>query len=336
MIKRYNNEIYEAIKKRGYYIDQYNYKYIQINNNIFYGYNTEHLDSLKYEFYGIIDDSNKSIINISNIEEIQKEYITEVENEATAEILKEYNYYKNIQKEAFNKLIKNDSFKRNIIYNYIDCKEFNKQFITGYTPEDLQKQLYNNIIKINKHENNNKFYNIYKTLTKSEIIDLFKDNIFNSDYISEWDFNYNYNNYIENEAEKIPFNFNNYISLMINKYDYIINEYKKIYENPAADLVKLKNVYIKINDFYNQNNNKTGYLYLKNDLKLKITDFKTFINIISNGREDIITYMFLTGPDRCQLEKYNEEVNGLTREDDLFIKDIKKITFNNKMIYITN
>lgn len=331
---KFNEEIYKGITKNKEYKDQYNYKYIIVDKNLIYrSYYSTYYDSMEYKFFGILSKEKKDIFTMNNIDELQKEFNEEAEKEAINEIMKNYEYYVNIQKENFNKKIENEDFKRSILYDYIENK-FNQFFVKNVKIEELKKSLIDNIIYINKNMNNKDFINKYINESKNDIIIELKNNIFSGKYINEWDFNYNWNNSrYETEETNIEFSFDNNISLQLNKIELIVSEYKKIYNDPCDSLKKAKKLYNLCNNFKNEHNNKTCYLYLKDNTKLKVLDFKQLIWTFEQGKEKAISYRLFTNKEIEILNEYNEKTKDTTWNDDLYILDIKKLEFNNKIIF---
>ena len=334
-MEKFNEEIYKGIRNNGFYEDQY-YRYIIIDKKlVFKGWKTSYLSSMKYDFFGVMDGKKQDIFTMDNMDYLQKEFNNEAIEEVTQGIMAQYDYYLNILHNEFMQKISDEGFKRSILYYYTSdngSNSFSQLFIKNVTPGELKKQLINKIIKVNKNINSEAFINKYLTETKSDIIKEIIKNIFDGVYLNEWDFNRNWNNGIE-ESKRIKFSFNNYISLNINKIDLIINEYTKIYNDPSNLLIKAKNMYYLCDSFMKEHNNKSCYITLKNDLRLKAIDFSYLTYIFESGQEKAITYRLFTNAERIKLETYNEETKGLKREDDLFIEDIKKIEFNNKIIF---
>lgn len=334
-MEKFNEEIYKGIKSNGSYEDQY-YRYIVIDKYfIFKGWKTSYLSSMKYEFFGVMDNKKQDIFTMDNVDYLQKEFNKEAIEEVTQGIMTQYDYYLNILHNEFMQKISDSEFKRSILYYYTSedgSNSFSQLFIKNVTPAELKKQLINKIITVNKNINSEAFINKYLTEKKEDIVKEIKQNIFDGVYLDEWNFNYNWNNGIE-EAKRLKFSFNNYISLNINKIDLIVNEYTKIYNDPNKLLIKAKDMYYLCDSFMKEHNNKSCYITLKNDLKLKVIDFSHLTYIFETGQEKAITYRLFTNNERIKLETYNEETKGLKREDDLFIEDIKKIEFNNKIIF---
>ena len=332
-MKKFNEEMYKQIKKEGIFEDQY-YKYIVIDKKIILkGWKTSWMTSLKYEFFGILDTNKKDIFTVDNMKELQDETNEEARKEVIKDIIKNYDYYKNIQKKLFDEKIKNEDFKRSILYYYTDCyssNNFKELFIQDVKPEELKKQLIDNIINSAKSENEETFINKFLTKEKSEIINEIKEKIKNN--VNKWDFDYNWQNGIP-EAERIDQNFDNLTSLRINKAELVENEYKKLFNNPSKTLIKAKKMYYLLKEYNEKNKNKTCNIYLKNDLKLKCLDFDYLINRCLQGNEKAISYRLFTGSERCLLETYNEEQGRGKRENDLFLEDIKKIEFKKDVIF---
>lgn len=331
-MEKFNEEIYKGIKNNGSYEDQY-YRYIIIDKKlVFKGWKTAYLSNMKYDFFGVMDGKKQDIFTLDNIDYLQNEFNNEAIEEVTQGIMTQYDYYLNILHDEFMEKIKDEKFKDSILYYYTREDKFKELFIKNTTPAELKKQLINKIITVNKNINSEAFINKYLTEKKEDIIQEIKQNIFDGAYLNEWDFNYNWNNGIE-EANRIKLSFNNYVSININKIDLIVNEYNKIYNDPSKLLIKAKNMYYLCDNFMKEHNNKSCYITLKNDLKLKVIDFNYLTYIFETGKEKAITYRLFTSAERLKLETYNEETKGLKREDDLFIEDIKKIEFNNKIIF---
>lgn len=331
--KKFNKEIYEGIKKGGNYKDQY-YNYILINKNqVFKGWASNWLTSQKYEFFGIMDKNKKDVISTDNIETVQKETIQEAIEEITSDILKNEDYFLNIQKEAFYKRISTEEAKRGILYNSGKLERFPEYYVIGTTPEELKKELCSYLIRAKeRYFTSEAYFTKYTTQAAEEIKKEIKETIQDDRSVDEWDFNYNWNNGTP-DSEKIACTFKNYVSLLLNKYNFIVSEYKKLYEAPSEQLKKSKKLFNLCEEFYKINNNKSCFIYLKDGSKLKAIDFDYLIYILKSGREKGITYQLFTGSDRNILEKYNETAHQKTREDDLFVEDIQKIEFNKKIIY---
>ena len=331
--KKYNYDLYKELRTKKECLYN-NYKYIVIEKNqVFRSYDFTFYDSLKFEFFGIIDTNKKDIFTMDNIKEIQDEMSREAEQKAIEEIKKNYQYYLNIQKEAFNKRIENEDFKRSLIYNYYG-ERFLQMFIDNVSIDDFRNQLLNNVLYKRQSLNDHKFMTMFLELSKSEIVEQFKTMILDGFYLDKWDFNYNWNNKKEFEQFPVDFSFNNYVSLSLNKIELLINEYYKIINNPSETLEKCKKLYNICNEFYNNNNNKTCYLYLGNDLKLKILDFQNLIYKLHDGKDQFFSYYLLTNNEQQKVIEYNQNVNSLQRENDILVKDIKKLEFNNKIIYM--
>lgn len=329
-MKKFNEEMYKGIKQKGAFEDQY-YKYIVIDKKaVFKGWKTSYLSSQKYEFYGILDTTKKDIFTLDNSKELQEEFKEEAKQQVLNKIKNTYDYYLNLQKEQFNQ---REEAKKSILYYYNDrySNNFNDLYIKGTTPEQLKKDLFNKIINVKNSWSDESFLQKYLIESKNNIIEEIAQNIFDANYMDEWDFNYNWNNH--NEPQKIEFSFNNYISMELNKIELIYNEYLKIWNNPSELLKKCKKLYNICKQFKEENNNKTCTLYLDNGKQFKILDFDYLITICEQGNAKAISYRLLTGPERYQLERHNEEKGRGTREDDLFIEDIKKLEFSKKVIY---
>lgn len=329
-MKKFNEEMYKGIKQHGYFEEQY-YKYIVIDKKaVFKGWKTSYLSSQKYEFYGILDTAKKDIFTLDNSDELQAEMKEEAKKQVLNKIKNTYDYYLNLQKEQFNT---REEAKKSILYDYVDrySNNFNNLFIKGTTPQELKEDLFNKIINVKNSWSSEAFIQKYLTESKNDIIKEIEQNIFDAEYMKEWDFNYNWNNH--NEPQRIEFSFNNYISMELNKIELIFVEYLKIWNNPSELLKKCKKLYNICKQFKDENNNKTCTLYLDNGEQFKILDFDYLITICEQGNAKAISYRLLTGPERYQLERYNEEKGRGTREDDLFIEDIKKLEFSKKVIY---
>ena len=329
-MKKFNEEMYKGIKKSGVFEDQY-YRYIVIDKKqVFKGWKSSYLSSMKYEFYGILDTTKKDIFTLGNSDELQKEMNEEAAKKVLNKIENNYNYFLELQKEQFNQ---REKAKKEILYYYNDrySSNFNDLFIKGTTPEQLKQELFNKIITVKNSWTSEAFIHKYITDSKNTIIDEIEKNILDADYLDQWQFNYKWNNH--NEPCKIDFSFNNHISLELNKIELIYNEYLKIWNNPSKILKKCKNLYNICKKFKDEHNNKTCYLYLDNGEQLKVIDFDYLITILSQGNEKAIVYRLFTGSDNYKVEKHNEEKRQLTRESDLFIEDIKKLEFNKNIIF---
>ena len=328
-MKKFNEEIYKGIKNNGSYEDQY-YKYLIIEKKlVFKSWKSSSIDNLDYKFYGVLIPEKRDIYTMENLEEIQKEYNEEARKMIIEGIRTQEEYYLNIQEKAFNSMINNEEYKRNIMYDYIDSygySNFNYLYMIRKTPEELKNDLINKIITVNNSYNNHEFLDKFINESKNDIIKEIKEKIFNCKFIDNWSY--------EREYPEIELNFNNYVSLSLNKINYIINKYIEFYNNPSQTLLKTISIYDSCIEFYNKHKNKTCYITLKNDKKLKCYDYCLFYIMLENGKEEISTYRIFTNKDQEIIKSYNKEVNGKNWETDLFIKDIKSIEFNNKIIYM--
>lgn len=338
-MEKFNEEIYKGIVNNGKYEDEYcTFMLIDANHNdyncdlVLKAWKSSYFTSLKYEFFGVLDKKRKDIFTPNNIETIRKELLEQAKKELTEEILKEEEKYINIQKKNFDEKIKNDDFKLHLYNNYLQ-NDFKKYYILGKTPKEIKDEQMKFLFNKNLYDKETDFILKYLTFTDKEIKDEFKERYKNGKDIDKWEFNYKWNNEYYGKSEEIEVNYINNISLYLNRVDYFVNEYKKVYEDPSELLQKNKNLYIKCKNFYEENQNKSCKIYLKNDLEIQIDDFRNLFYTLENGNEKIIIYCITTNKEIGKLKEYNTIINNEKYDDDLHIKDIKKITFRNKTIY---
>lgn len=334
-MKKFNEELYKEITKNGTYKDNY-YKYIIIEKNmVFKSWDSNYLDGLKYEFFGIIDKNKKDIITLNNAETLQNELIEETKSEILKDILNNKEEFTTAQKQNFYNKLKNEEFKKRILYTYTldnyTNNNFKRLYVTEKTPNELYDELLKDLITTKKVFNNDAFLKKYIKEPKESIKNELKEVFTSNDMIDKWNFEREWNN--ENDTIKIDCTFNNNVSLKLNKINFIINEYKKFVDNANEQIKKSKLLYNVCKKFKEENENKTCTIAFNNNLKLKCLDFSYLITCFENGNEKFMTYRLLTNAERNQLEQYNTKTKETNRDDDLYTNDIEKLEFGKKIIF---